>query len=206
MSTASNFSYSDRQRKCDQEYERNYASWLASLSPAQRAKVERMGLGKADTASRVHGKQVDLDVERMAATTAPQCADESESDEFRMALTVALSEFVHWLVLPPGQCGLNAKAIGQRVIMACWVMRPDIIGNLSLTEIGALVDTWPEVLSRQATAFSKRFGIRGRSQFSEKTRKAQRAAKLKRSAVPARSAASEAVEAAQKPPFDPALN
>lgn len=79
----------------------------------------------------------------------------------------------HWFVMPPGQRGLSAKAIGQRVIMAMWIMRPDIIGNLSMTEIGALVDARPEVLSRQATAFSKRFGIRGRAQFSEKTRKAQ---------------------------------
>lgn len=99
---------------------------------------------------------------------------------FKAAMAEVLSELCHWFVMPPGQRGLNAKAIGQRVIMAMWVMRPDIIGNLSTTEIGSLVDARPEVLCRQAMAFSKRFGIRGRAQFTDGTRRAQaKAAELR---------------------------
>jgi hypothetical protein len=101
--------------------------------------------------------------------------------EVNKKATELISELCHWFVMPPGQRGLNAKAIGCRVIMAMWVIRPDIIGNLSTTEIGALVDARPEVLSRQARAFSKRFGIRGRSQFTDSTRRAMRASAKARS-------------------------
>jgi len=164
------FIYPESQLVRNREYERAYNEWLGTLDPVERERIEAMGLGEPDTGGRSHIKDVDLDVERMA--DEPRSFE--RTDAFHAALAEVLSEFLHWLILPnKGQRGLSARAAGCRAIMAMWVMRPDIIGNLSTTEIGALVDARPEVLCRQATAFSKRFGIRGRAQFSEKTRKAQ---------------------------------
>ena len=171
------FIWAERQRARDAEYSRAYTGWVASLPPSQRARLERMGLAEADTSSRMHGEDADVDVARLSSSARRADAD----DAFQLACAAeAMSEFCHWCVMPPGQRGLNAKAIGQRVIMAMWVLRPDIIGNLSTTEIGALVDARPEVLSRQATMFSRKFGIRGRAQFSPRARKAQSASAKRR--------------------------
>ena len=165
-----------RQDARDAEYNRAYARWIKTLSPAQRTHVAELGLSeKSDTSRRTHN------VGFNDACSAVAQIDPKRSDPFKQAMAEVVSELCHWLVMPPGQRGLNMKAIGQRVTMAMWVMRPDIIGNLSLCEIAQLADTSPEVLSRQASAFSKRFGIRGRAQFSDRTRKAQRAAKLNNS-------------------------
>ena len=171
------FIYSERQRVRDHEYACAYGRWLKSLSPEERAQVDALGLGKSSLSYRGRLSDVDLDVERMGTLASPE-----HSDSFTLALAEALTEFCHWLVMPPGQRGLNAKAIGQRVIMAMWVMRPDIIGNLATTEIGALVDARPEVLSRQARAFSDRFGVRGRAQFRDSSRAAQSGAAKQRHA------------------------
>ncbi len=165
-------SAAQRQTERDSEYSRAYSCWIKSLSPAQRMYVEELGLTeKADTSRRTHHFGFN-------DSCASVAIDPERSDPFKKAMAEVVSELCHWFVMPHGQRGLSMKAIGQRVTMAMWVMRPDIIGNLSLMEIAQLADTSPEVLSRQASAFTKRFGIRGRAQFSDKARKAQRAAKL----------------------------
>lgn len=96
-------------------------------------------------------------------------------------IATALGEFTHWVINPHplGKGSLNPKAVAQRAIMAAWVVRPDIVKGRTLTDLAAILATKPEVLSRQASSFSRRFGIKGRCQYSERTRSSMRRARLR---------------------------
>lgn len=96
-----------------------------------------------------------------------------------------MAELTHWIINPHphGKGGLNPKAIAQRALMVAWVLRPEIVGCKSLKELATICNTTPDILSEQASKFSKRFGIKGRSQYSQRTRSRMSAARQRNNAA-----------------------
>lgn len=82
------------------------------------------------------------------------------------------AEFMRWVINPHpmGKGTLNPKAVAQRAIMATWILRPEYVKGRTMTSLAVLLETSPEVLSRQASSFTKRFGIKGRCQYAKRAR------------------------------------
>jgi len=147
-------------------YCREYRAWLMTLSPAERARLKSLSLDRPDDGSVkmwMSEASADAVVSRgeggVAETLASLCADSSaiipganidpvDPDREQSAgLSEAMAAFLQWIVSPDPRSGLSAKAIGQRAVAAMWVLRPDLIGNRTLTnyqqvgeELGAVGD------------------------------------------------------------------
>ena len=93
--------------------------------------------------------------------------------EMRTALTTALSEFCHYLIEPRGRIKKDMPSvseIGQRAIMAMWVMRPEVLNNRTICELADILGVDDSLLSRKAGRFSRRFGIKSPRQWSATAR------------------------------------
>lgn len=174
----------------DANYCRDYRAWVESLSPTERRRLVALGLDKPDASRQIAGARDRVGLDTLDAImhhhespiTANQDDEEKASDSSHIGTVAdALAAYMLWVINPHplGKGSLNPKAVAQRAIMAAWVLRPDMVKGRTLTDLAAILDTKPEVLSRQASSFSRRFGIKGRCQYSERTRSAMSRAKTR---------------------------
>ena len=113
-------------------------------------------------------RAVEFDYDAIDATPAQEAQADGMADLIR-----ALSGFSQFLIDPQARslsC-IDASLVGRRVVMAMWVMRPDVIDNRSLTQLSRELGVSEAALCKIARRFSQRFGIKGRSQFTAATRR-----------------------------------
>lgn len=56
------------------------------------------------------------------------------------------------------------KLIGRRVLAALWVVTPDVVGDVSASELGRRVGVHKALISETVCEFTRRFGVRNRFQ------------------------------------------
>ncbi len=83
--------YADRQSEHDAAYARAYAEWVASLPPAERAKLEAQGLAAPDTSRKTSTRQADPTILKLAAAPDPAPGAAADSDPQLSTLNSQLS-------------------------------------------------------------------------------------------------------------------
>jgi hypothetical protein len=86
----------------------------------------------------------------------------SETDYERLA--TALRQVLEWFVRGGFDHKGFEKGIARRVIAFCWVLRPEMFEGASLTSLARKLGLPTKYLSVHASAATREFGIRNRSQ------------------------------------------
>lgn len=95
--------------------------------------------------------------------------------------TTALSGLMSWQVSRAilGKKHVCVQTVGLRTVAALWVIRPDLFGGCSLSELASRIKSrgvTDTILSRYATEFRDQFNFKGRGQRPDETRARMRAA------------------------------
>jgi hypothetical protein len=98
---------------------------------------------------------------------------ELPADDATAAFADALAKLVAWLTEPvngstyqrvPGAKRLHLA--GRRVTVLAWTLRPEAFDNRTLEKVAHELGVQPERLHALSAEFSRRFGVRNRSQIS----------------------------------------
>jgi hypothetical protein len=149
--------YHQRQAEADQEYAREYAAWLASMSQEERQQLAAQGLDAPEIPQRSAGVGLSRDA---SESSAAQCLDEiaaPDPDEGISAGDLRIMEALQRLI---GELVTDQK---PRLAIECLALVSSIAyqGN-SLTEIAARHGLTRAAVSKRCLELSERLGVKNR--------------------------------------------
>jgi hypothetical protein len=87
-----------------------------------------------------------------------------EDEETRQQLAAAVRQIFQWVISNNINSKKAAEYVGRRAIAFAWVMNPELFEGKSITAVANALGVSKQVLSRDSSTVSKKFGIENRGQ------------------------------------------
>ena len=109
--------------------------------------------------------------------------DDLDHDELMELSATVLREVLDYIAGPNGAHS-NAPAAFRRCMAMMWVLRPDLVGDLSMADLAARLAITRSAMSKTIGDFSDKFSFRSDRQRLPSVRENCRSAQLKRQKLP----------------------
>jgi hypothetical protein len=149
--------YHQRQAEADQEYEREYIAWTASMTPQEREQLAALGLDSPEIPKRSAGIGVSRDA---AEQSSAQTLDEIAAPDAEQGISAGDLRIMEALQRLIGELVTDQK---PRLAIECLALVSSIAyqGN-SLTEIAARHGLTRAAVSKRCLELSERLGVKNR--------------------------------------------